>query len=180
LLAVRETRQWGYVVGYDLWAIVLLATCFLLVSLLLLIAQRTRRVGQSGLLAVTLLVLTFSIGIAVAKSLGSWDEPMVRFGPDIPASLVVLFRSDASDYQIESFAETVVSVRNPAGGTQLLPGLGMLLKVDMSGHEGYALQFTPSATQQQRAAVRRRVRSDPITWQLFENIAPQKIVLPAN
>lgn len=179
LLAFQETRQWGYVVGYDMAAVTLVASGSLIVSLLLLVARSTRRIGQGGLTAVTSLVLAFYVGIAVANSFGAWDKHRVRFGPESPANLVVLFRIDARDGQIESFAETVVAVPNPGGGTDLLPGLQSLDKVRVGGHGGYALRFTRTASPEQRAEVRRRVQSVPLTWRIFENVAPEKIVLPA-
>jgi hypothetical protein len=180
LLALRETKQWGYVVGYDMAAVTLIGTTLLVISALLLVARRTRRVGQWALLAVISLVLAFYIGIGAAKRLGAWDEPMISFGPEVPANLVVLFRNDATDTQIESFAENNISVPHQGGrGTDLLPGLQSLLKVQVGGHQGYALQFTRSASEEQRAEVGRRVRSAPITWRVFENVAPRNIVLPA-
>jgi len=180
ILALRETKQWGYVVGYDMAAVILIGAALLFMSALLLLARRTRLVGQWGLLAVISLVLTFYIGIFAAKNLGAWNEPMVRFGPEIPANLVVLFRDDATDLQIETFAETNIAVpHSGGGGTDLLPGLQSLLKVEVAGHQGYALQFSRSASAEQRAKVRRRVQSAPITWRVFENVAPRSIVLPA-
>jgi hypothetical protein len=179
LLALRETKERGYVVGYDAAAILFIAGAVLVVSLALLLPRRSRSVGLAGVLVVVSLGITFYVAVIVATKLGAWDAPMVRFGPELPANVVVLFREDASAAQIESFAETVISVPNPGGGTDLLPGLESLLKVDVGGHQGYALQFARSASQRQRAEVRRRVASSAISWRIFENIAPQKIVLPS-
>jgi hypothetical protein len=103
---------------------------------------------------------------------------MVRFGPDVPSSLVLLFKSGASNNDINSFLETVIGVPDPRGGHALLPGLQSIQAVRVGSHEGYALDFFSSATQQQKNDARARASGSQFVWRVFDNIAPSKIAIP--
>jgi len=178
-LAFAETHQWGYVVSYDAFAILLFSPVVGAISLLFMMSRRSRRFGQFGLAMVLSLLSTFSVGLVVANQLGAWNEPMISFGPDVPASLVVVFQSSSSNSDISSFVDSVIGTPRPSGGHTHLPGLGSVAKISVGTHDAYALQFMPDATSQQKDEIRRRIAASPIVWRTFENIAPEKIVLPA-
>lgn len=100
---------------------------------------------------------------------------MVRFGPEVQASYVVLFKDDATDQQIFEFVTNVLSTPDPRGGHAHMPGLGSLLKVEVDGYDGYALQFQSEAKEGEIAAIKKRVKFSPIVFRTYEDLAPDQI-----
>ena len=135
---------------------------------------------KSEKLAAVMLATCIVAGAWLALSLVpfGWSGSMVKFGPDVPSSLVLLFKSGASNNDINSFLDTVVGVPDPRGGHALLPGLQSIQAVRVGSHRGYALDFVSSATQQQKKDARARASGSPLVWRVFDNIAPSEISIP--
>lgn len=71
-------------------------------------------------------------------------EP-VRFGPDQPASLLVVIDLEMTAEQEERLTSEVISFRTSATGTWLRPGVRSLVRVKAAGHHAYAVTLLPSA-----------------------------------
>jgi MFS family permease len=174
-LALAQTRSAGYAVGYTVGGVLAAGVLVVLVGLVLLLPRRSRQAGLYSLLAVVPFVTAFFLSIVVLDRLGAWDEPMIHFGPEVPASLVVLFREEATPGEVNLFLEQVVGVPHPGGGHKLLPGVQSALRVRVGSHVGYAFQLRESVTPEQEARIRARIRSSPVVWRLYEDVAPAAI-----
>ena len=182
VVALNETRRPGYVVPYTIVGVLFLAGVLLAVGTLLLLSRRTRRYGSCVWLATVAAVLAFYITLVVANKAGVWDDPMVRFGPEVEANIVIVFTESATDDQISDFVATVLSTPHAGGGHEHRPGLGSLLKVRVGAHDGYAIRFVADATPEQVATITRLISRSPVVWRVYRNVAPENIKLyaPAN
>jgi len=176
-LGLNETRHHGYVVAYSIVAVFFLTAALVAVSSVLLFSSRSRSIGLHGITGAAMLFASFYGTIAAANALGAWDHEMVSFGPDVEASLVILFDDRTTDAAIYDFVTNVVATPHPGGGSQHLPGIQSLLMVRVGNHDGYALQLSRDATEVQRRHIRDRIKSSKIVWRVFENVAPDKIIL---
>lgn len=174
-LALAETRSAGYAVGYTVGGVLVAGVLVASAGLILLLPRRTRQAGRYTLLTAVSFVPTFYLSIIVLSRLGAWDEPMIRFGPEVPASLVVLFREETTPGEINLFLEQVVGVPNPGGGHGFLPGMQSSLAVNVGSNVGYAFQLGESVTAEQEARIRARIRSSPVVWRVYEDVAPATI-----
>lgn len=174
-LALAETRSSGYAVGYTVGGVLAIGVLVVASSLILLLPRRSRQAGLYSLLAVVSFVTTFYLSLVVLGRLGAWDEPRIRFGPEVPANLVVLFSEETTPGEINLFLEQVVGVPHPGGGHALLPGMQSALKVHVGSHVGYAFQLRESVTAEQEARIRARIGSSPVVWRVYEDVAPATI-----
>ena len=106
-------------------------------------------------------------------------QRIVRFGPEVEADLVIVFKSAITDEQIENFRRTVLQVAAVDGdGSRYLSGIRQYLRVpQIQNHEAVALRFHEGITPGQREEIIRRVRSSSLVHKLFENIAPADVIL---
>lgn len=177
-VGVSTTGTPGYVMRYTVISVALASVLLAVVGAVLCIPRRTRIIAMPAVVVAVVGFAAFYATVVVANHFGAWDEPMVAFGPDIPASLVVLFREDATDQEIYEFVTNVVATPHPRGGSEHLPGMTSLLKVRVGPHDGYAIQLRRDASQQQRDRILSRIRGSRITWKIYEGVAPDKVVLP--
>jgi len=101
----------GYVAGYVVLSVSLLAGFGLFVGTVLLILHRTRKGGWITLLAVAIFLVTFFAEIYFADQLGYlvWkNKKMVPWGPDAIASLVIYFNAGVKNTRIEAFSTEVL------------------------------------------------------------------------
>lgn len=126
-----------------------------------------------------ILTVTLSLLLAFFTWPCSRDkEKMIPIGPDIKASLVIYFKTSASHEEINQFVQTVLSKPDPEGrGYYNRDGVRDILKVypPVQNHEGYAVTFSPDATQAQRDQLKAAVSASPIVYKLLENIAPADV-----
>lgn len=110
---------------------------------------------------------------------GTTSTDSVRFGPDVKASLVIVFKSDTTDEQVEAFWRNVLQVLDQSGrGHRFREGISSTLNVSpIDGHQALAVQFQEDATQAQREEIKARIKRTPLVYKLFENIAPTDVKL---
>jgi hypothetical protein len=98
-------------------------------------------------------------------------------GPQVKASLVIYFKQSVADQQIEDFWHEVLSTPDPEGrGYYHRDGVGDISRIyPVQGHEGISMTFFPDATKEERIAVESDIRSSPIVYKIFENVAPADI-----
>ena len=106
-------------------------------------------------------------------------QKIVKFGPEVQASLVVVFKSNITDGQIESFRHDVLQVTTSnEGGRRYLLGIREYLRVpQIQNHDAVALTFHDDITKGQREEIIKRIKSSPIVYKVFEDIAPAEVKL---
>jgi hypothetical protein len=107
------------------------------------------------------------------------NSEMVNVGPAEWHSLVVYFRSGATDEQVGSFIHSVLfNPRSDGRGEDFKEGIGEFIALDPTqgnGHRGFAITFYKKATNQQRSMIKESIRANELVYMVFENIAPNDI-----
>lgn len=175
----------GYLASYTYLAILVFAGPVVFVLLLLgaslSISSRTRRFGiasaTAGILIVAGYLGTFKILQKTGRVLYE-HEKMVPIGPEVKSDLVIYFKHGTTNDQINNFWNNVLSTPDRDGrGSWPKPGVGDLGAVfpAVDGHEGVAVKFQESASQEEREQLKAAAGSSPLVFKIFENIAPADI-----
>jgi hypothetical protein len=178
---------YGYVASYSFAGAIGFAIIFVVIGLLLTVSWRTRGMGVGFVLAGFLSCLTFYAGIALLTRLDrvAWrhEPPLVSFGPDQKASVVIYFCPDTTHDQIENFSDSVLYVNAaPRHAGKDYPAFVqaylLLLPEQANGHDAVALTFFPNTgTQKEIGAYLTRIESDRMVAKVFTGIAPTAIHL---
>lgn len=106
-------------------------------------------------------------------------QRIVRFGPDVKANLVIVFKPDVTGEQVEDFRRNVLQITTSSQGERkYLSGVRQYLRVlPIQKHEAIALTFHEDITQSQREDIIKRVKSSPLVHKVFEDIAPADVRL---
>ena len=109
------------------------------------------------------------------------DAEIQNIGPGEWHSLVVYFKSGATDEQISTFMHNaLLKPRLDGRGEDFKEGIGMYvgLQPDQAhGHRGFAITFYKRVTDEQRSMIIELIKSDPLVYRVFENIAPNQITV---
>src|SRR5687768_5121637 len=74
------------------------------------------------------------------------DDQIIHMSPDVRAELVFFFRRGTDWKEIFEFNRTVIAVPAPNGtGFSSLPGMMSVVKIEVNGYEGEAINFKPNA-----------------------------------
>lgn len=104
-------------------------------------------------------------------------QKTVRFGPDVKASLVILFKPEITNEQVENFRREVLQTTNQ-NGRRYLAGIQQYLRVlPIQNHEAVALTFHDDIAIQQREDIMKRIKSSSQVYKVFENTAPNEVKL---
>lgn len=121
------------------------------------------------------LVLTICFG-CFGCARAQQDNRKVEMSPDVPAELVFFFKKGTDWKDILEFQKTVIGIPDPHGyGYSSLPGMMTVVKVYVDGFEGEAINFQPSATEEEIAFVKKRVSESPLIYKIYENVIPNEI-----
>ena len=154
------------------------------VGLVLAVYWRTRWVGFGLIAAGVLSCATFYAGIGVLLKLDrvAWkhEPPLVSFGPDQDASIVVYFCPKTTSDQIESFRETVLEEdaepRHAGRDFPIFVGSYLrLLPSQANGHDAIALDIRKGSGNSQIAGYLNKIESDPRVAKVFTDVAPTAI-----
>jgi ketosteroid isomerase-like protein len=106
-------------------------------------------------------------------------EEIVHFGPEVKASLVIVFKPDVTNDQVEDFRRNVLQVlSSDEGERNYLSGIREYLRsLPIEKHEAVAITFHKDITIDQRTAIIDRVKSSPLVFKVFEDIAPASVKL---
>jgi hypothetical protein len=176
----------GYVAGYAVAAVYVWAAAGLVIALILALFRRTRRGGVLIGVAAVVLLPFFFLGLSIASRfdlIASNHEKMVRFGLDVPASLVIYFNPGVSSAEIEQFSSTILHRPYvPGYGQDLAPGICSYLRVggfqSAHGLEGIAISFCNSSSSGQRDTLKANVEASPLVYGMYENVAPDQVRMP--
>jgi hypothetical protein len=105
------------------------------------------------------------------------DETL-PLGPNVPASMVIYFRTEVTEDQVKNFTGSVLSKADSQGrGHYNREGIRDILRVftPVEGHEALAVTFFPEATQSQREEIKRDATSSPVVYKVLENVAPADV-----
>jgi ketosteroid isomerase-like protein len=106
-------------------------------------------------------------------------QKIVKFGPDAVANLVIVFKPEVPDDQVEEFRRNVLQIVASAEGERSYsPGIRQYLRtLPIQDHEAIALTFHTDITPAQRAEIMSRIKASPLVYKLFEDIAPSSLKL---
>jgi ketosteroid isomerase-like protein len=106
-------------------------------------------------------------------------QRVVKFGPDVKANLVIVFKPDVTSEQVEDFRRNVLQITTSSEGERkYLSGVRQYLRVlPIQKHEAIALTFHEDITLSQREEVMKRIKSSSLVHKVFEDIAPADVRL---
>ena len=120
---------------------------------------------------IAIAVLTLSTGCP-------WkNERMYPIGPGVKASLVIYFKSNVSEQDINSFLEqTLMAWNSELKGYDHKPGVGTILRLEpVQAHEAIAVTFFQSASEDERQRIKSAVRASSIVYRVLENVIPNEV-----
>jgi ketosteroid isomerase-like protein len=106
-------------------------------------------------------------------------QKIVKFGPDVIANLVIVFKPEVTNDQVEEFRRNVLQIiSSNEGERSYSPGIRQYLRtLPIQDHEAIALTFHTDITAAQRAEIVSRIKASPLVHNLFEDIAPSNVKL---
>ncbi|MEQ1607089.1 MAG: hypothetical protein ABL999_19665 [Pyrinomonadaceae bacterium] len=127
-----------------------------------------------------LLILTFCFStFGCAHSCGAQqDDQLNQMGPNVQAGLVFFFKKGTGWKEILEFHRTTIGIPDPrpnSSGHSLLPGMMSIVKIDLDGFEGEAINFQPDASDEEKAFVKKRVLDSLLVYKIYENVVPSEI-----
>jgi hypothetical protein len=129
--------------------------------------------GPAMLYEVNRAVLT----LCVLSAVGCYEPEWRSMLPEGKANLVVVFRQGLAQQEINDFLDQELQIAAADGGEWLRPGVDAIVKTSADGYPAYAVVLDPSATPEEREAIREGVKSSPYVYRVFENVAPEDIDL---
>lgn len=183
LAAIVATEMHGYVAGYTWFFLLLVAgsISFIMLTLgiLLVFHNKLKLMGAVLVVSSVLLPVSYLVGVKTFEIVG-WSryvhEQMVKFGPDVRASLVVIYKKSATDEQIGSFLQEKLSRPHPEGkGYSHLDGTSSVGRLNIHGHVATDITFKANATEEQRDSIKAAIYSSPIVYKIMEDVIPSEI-----
>ncbi len=170
----------GYVAAYWSPAVMLFAGVLVVVGVTTVIPGFSRRFGFGAIIGGVALIPVFIAATNVLDATGHirWrNQPQVRFGPDVRASLVIYLKPGTSNDQINSLWETVMSDPVPSGrGHMHLPGIGGIARVNsVGGHEALAVTIRPNASEDQLREIDRRLKECTYVYKVLRDVVPADV-----
>jgi hypothetical protein len=181
--ACASTR-FGYAAAYYFGGAWAFAILFCAMALPLLVYWRSRWIGIGFATMGLLSCATFyaGIGILLKADRVAWrhEPPLVRFGPDQKASIVVYFRHGTSDKEIDDFnSSTLQEPAEPSHpGRDYPPFVSEYLRLlpnQANGYKAIALTFFEGSSSDQMNAFIDRIKSDKRVLKIFQNRSPAAI-----
>lgn len=175
----------GYVAVYPVLGIWIMTGLVAFVAAVLMAIGRTRFVGFVFATMIVFIPGTFFLGVKLSEMAGlnRWrNAPLVHFGPNVPADLVVYYRIGASKMQIEEFERSqLYEPRSDRKADAFKPGIRSFLRLapgQAHGHAGIALSFNSSIQPSQRLALINSISNAPLVFQIYTDTAPNRIPGP--
>lgn len=176
----------GYAVSYSFAEVFMLSCCVAFIGLLLMIYWRTRSTGAALLGTGIVTYLAFLSCIWTLKQFNkvAWEHepPMHAIGADQRASLVIYYRPDTTEQQIEDFVEHKLEnypskVHDGKDFPEFVTEYLALPSSEANGFHGSALTFRPDANRIEVDSFVSMVQSDPRVARVFRDTSPNAIHL---
>jgi len=121
---------------------------------------------QASLVSMLLLAVT-----------GCDHNKMVPLLPNGVANLVIIYKKDVTNEQINYFLDNVLAHPRADGrGYELLPAIGFEGRLGkIQGYDATAISYHSYSTPGQREEVKRAASSSSIVYKILEDVAPSKI-----
>jgi hypothetical protein len=124
------------------------------------------------------LFVVISVGCAALNPFHR-DTETVKVGPGEWHSLVVYFKVGVTDEQVNSFMDNILSEpRSDGRGEDFKQGIGEYIGLSPGqahGHQGFAITFYKNTSPEQRSRIIESIKSNPLVYKVFENVAPNDI-----
>ncbi len=177
----------GYVASYSFATVFMLGCAFVIIGTLLMIYWRTRSSGVvlfgSGI--AMYLIFLGTIGVLKKFDKVAWqhEPPLQSIGPDQQACLVIYYRPDTTDRQIEDFVEHKLEnypskVHDGTDFPDFVTEYLGLIPSQANGFTGSALTFKLGAHGAAVDSFVAMVQSDPRVARVFRDTVPSAIHLP--
>jgi hypothetical protein len=181
---ICASTRFGYAAAYSFGTVWAFATLFCATALPLLLYWRSRWIGI-GFVAMGLLsCATFYIGIEILLKADrvAWrhEPPLVRFGPDQNASIVIYFKNGTTAKEVEDFNSSTLEEPAEPGhpGRDYPPFVSEYLRLlpsQANGYEAIALSFFDGSPSDRTNAFIDRIKSDKTVLKVFQNRSPASI-----
>jgi hypothetical protein len=124
-----------------------------------------------------ILQIILATAFFLLTSCGYPETPMVKLkGPDDKVELVFFYKKGVSYEEKQGFENNILHKSDPNGkGYASQEGVSGEFFVRHSDYEGYAVEFYPNATSEQRNKLKKALESSPIVYKVFENVIPNQI-----
>jgi hypothetical protein len=190
-LGIWEARScakvaFGYIAGYNYAAALFIAAALLIFGLILCIYWRTRLIGigfiASGILSYA--VFLGGMSFLLKRDQVAWrhEPPLVSFGPQQKAAVVIYFRKGTTDQQIEDFVSSVLE--EPAEARHegrdypaFVSSYLRLLPSQANGFDGCALNFWQNNPTDEKDLYIAQIRKDQRVARIFLNTSPSSITI---
>lgn len=104
------------------------------------------------------------------------DDRINVMSPDVKGNIVFFFKKGTTSDEILEFHRTVTGTpTSSSSGFSDLPGIMTSVRVIVNGFEGESINFQPSATEEEKAFVKKRVSESPLIYKVYENVVPNEI-----
>ena len=130
---------------------------------------------MNKLLFVLVSLMIFTVGCRSQESKPP-DDYRIKMGLDVKADIVVFFKKNVTWEEVLDFKKNVIGRADENGtGFESLPGMMSVVRVEIDGFEGVAINFKPSATDGERSFVQQRINDSPIVYKTYVNRVPSGI-----
>jgi hypothetical protein len=131
--------------------------------------------------AVIVMVITTQ-SLFFVGCVGYPETPMVKWpGPDDPADIVIFFKKDTTNDQINHFLNYEIGRPDPEGrGFDSMEGIRGFSEVYRQGYVGYSLELRTNITGEQRKKILEVIHNSPVVFRIDEDTVPNKVILDPN
>lgn len=97
-------------------------------------------------------------------------------GINYSTNLLILFKTEVTDSQIEEFLYSTLMKPHSRSGYQMQDGIYGIARIrSIPNHQGLAVDFTNISTESQREAIKARVKESPLVLKVLENVIPAQV-----
>jgi hypothetical protein len=123
---------------------------------------------------------SFIPAIAVIVCLGCWADEKLPFVPDSAPSFVVVFKTGATQTEVNAFLQEHLIVGDFKKQFSHRPGIRAVVKSIVEGHDAYIVGFHDNVSKEQQTRIKTSASASPIVLGVFEGVRPGDISLEKN
>lgn len=175
----------GYVASYRVLAYFFYGGILILIALIsgiaLLFSPKTRWSAPALLLVCVILPASYLGSLKTLSFLGKvryeHEDRMIEIGSDMPKGLIIVFKKQTSQEQIEQFNREILSKPHPEGkGEYSADGTCVFTRPpEIQGYDIVQIRFCPDSTDEQQAQLKANVLASPFVYKVFDDVKPSEI-----